>query len=128
MKRQVEIPVNDNYITTSRSLDFNHPDNVNLLARKNDQKYKELLNEVKIRFDTNPKYYQKEDYWKLIQLIDQLLEQSKSSLAGNKYNYFTPVVFLQGNIDRQSDCIIVDLQSDWIKKEIGSDTIYIKNG
>lgn len=67
MKRQIEIPVNNNYIATSRSLDVNHPNNRNLY--ESSQEFLDLLKEVKIRFDTNPKFYQKEDYQKLIELI-----------------------------------------------------------
>lgn len=78
-KYQVEIPVNDNSIQTTRSLDRQHPNNVNLLKDYPEQKYKELLEEVKIRFDTNPKYYQKEDYKKLIELL-QLKGQGEGGL------------------------------------------------
>ena len=71
-ERQIEIPVHDNPVLTTRSLDPNHPNNVQLLVEKeHEKKYKELLDEVKVRFDTNPRFYQKEDYKKLIELLDE---------------------------------------------------------
>lgn len=70
-EQQVEIPVHDNSIRTYRSLDPQHPDNIQLLNKDYEKKYKELLNEVKVRFDTNPKFYQREDYQKLIELLDE---------------------------------------------------------
>lgn len=66
-KKQIEIPVHDNPIVTFRSLDKDHPSNSN--QYEINQKLNDLIREVKIRFDTNPDYYQKEDFKKLIQLI-----------------------------------------------------------
>lgn len=69
MKTQTEIPVHNNEFTTNRSLCKKHPSNTSILNYNEEKQYKELLDEVKIRFDTNPKYYQREDYQKLIELF-----------------------------------------------------------
>ena len=66
-KRQIETPVHNNQFVQSRSLDANHPDNKHLYETS--QEFQELLKEVKIRFDTNPHFYQREDYQKLIELL-----------------------------------------------------------
>ena len=66
-KRQIEIPVHNNKNVTSRSLKEDHPNNQNLY--QSSKEFQDLLKEVKIRFDTNPKFYQREDFQKLIELI-----------------------------------------------------------
>lgn len=70
MNRQIEMPINNNISATSRSLKKQHPNNQNLY--QDDREFLELLREVKIRFDTNPKFYQKEDYQKLIEIAARL--------------------------------------------------------
>lgn len=67
MNRQIEEPTNDNLIVTSRSLRKDHPNNQNLYTTS--KEFLDLLREVKIRFDTNPKFYQREDFQKLIELF-----------------------------------------------------------
>lgn len=71
--RQIEIPVHNSPIVTSRSLDPNHVTNAHITLK--DQEKKTLLDtlkEILIRFDTNPKFYQKEDYKSLIKVLIQL--------------------------------------------------------
>lgn len=85
--RQIEIPVHNNPITTSRPLDVNSPENSNISLPKEIQeleKLKKKLLEVKIRFDTNPHFYQKEDYKKLIDLLGSGLIHSYEESLKNR--------------------------------------------
>lgn len=69
---QTEVPVNNNTVHTIRSLALDHPDNKFLAGFKNEadlHELEDLLNEVIIRFDTNPSNYLKDDYLHLIALI-----------------------------------------------------------
>ena len=70
--RQMEIPVHNNGVVTSRSLNQNSSENSNIFLPEQEKQLAELkkrLVELKIRFDTNPNYYQKNDYKELINLI-----------------------------------------------------------
>ena len=72
MRRQIEIPVHNNPFVTSRPLDIHSPENSNIITPEEIEQLAEIqrkLREVKIRFDTNPHFYQKEDYQKLIDLL-----------------------------------------------------------
>lgn len=69
---QTEIPVNNNTVNTVRSLSLEHPDNDFLRGFKEEadlHELEDLLNEVIIRFDTNPDNYLKDDYMHLIALL-----------------------------------------------------------
>lgn len=79
MRKQVEIPVHDNTIQTLRSLDPESQANKNLFKKKSEEitditLFNKLLKEVIIRFDTDPSYYQKDDFKKLISLIARSLK------------------------------------------------------
>lgn len=79
MRKQVEIPVHDNTIQTLRSLDPESQANKNLFKKKTEEitditSFNKLLKEVIIRFDTDPSYYQKDDFKKLISLIARSLK------------------------------------------------------
>lgn len=72
MKRQIEMPIHDNITATSRSLDPTKISNRHLKLQDIEEyiaHLKQKILEVKIRFDTNPNKYQREDYQKLIDLL-----------------------------------------------------------
>lgn len=75
-KRQIEIPVYNNSIVTSRSLNGSHASNQHI-QMSDETKYitelKNKLKEIKIRFDTAPHFYQREDYKELIDLLSSCL-------------------------------------------------------
>lgn len=68
---QAEIPIANNVLGSSRSLDVDHPDNkfIKWLRPIPEDKLKELIHEVFIRFDTSPDNYLKDDYMHLIYLL-----------------------------------------------------------
>lgn len=69
---QTEVPVNNNTVPTIRPLSLDHPDNGFLPGFKQEaslHELEDLLNEVIIRFDTNPDNYLKDDYMHLIALL-----------------------------------------------------------
>lgn len=69
---QTEVPINNNASSTVRSLSVDHPDNMFLAGFKQEadlHELEDLLNEVIIRFDTNPDNYLKDDYMHLIALL-----------------------------------------------------------
>ena len=65
---QTEKPITKGYTSTQRSLDPNTVENQHL-NKDTSEEFLNLLREVKIRFDTNPRLYQKEDYKKLLELL-----------------------------------------------------------
>lgn len=74
MSYQVEKPIHNHRNNTYRSLDMQAAENAHLVDDKDTKSLKDLLDEVKIRFDTNPKYYEKNDYVKLMHLLQALQE------------------------------------------------------
>ena len=101
-KRQIEIPVHNNAAVTSRSLKNEHPNNANLYETS--QEFQDLLKEVKIRFDTNPKFYQKEDYQKLIELIRKKSGQPEITVqVSGTGNIVTNVSYKDGILTIEKD-------------------------
>lgn len=117
-RKQIEIPVHDNPIVTFRSLDEDHPSNSN--KYEINQKLNDLIKEVKIRFDTNPDYYQKEDFKKLIQLISgsvKYLQDSNSKeeliILNQKIELLKQKLLEFGTISKeQIDSLFKDLETE----------------
>lgn len=88
MKYQIERPVNDFPCHTYRNLDLNAPVNQHLDANLGSKisELQEALSEVLIRFDTNPNYYTKEDYFTLIELLRGLLSYLYIDLGTHPFN------------------------------------------
>lgn len=84
MKYQIEVPVPQCHSYTYRSTDINNAVNEHLKegSELSLEEMQELLEEVKIRFDTNPNFYLKNDYRALIEFISQLFNKHKSSNFG----------------------------------------------
>ena len=121
----MEIPVHNNAVVTSRSLQKEHPSNADLY--RSSQEFQDLLKEVKIRFDTNPKFYQKEDYQKLIELIrkksgsaELTVEISGSGNVVTDVSYKDGILTItKGNVQGGSEDVFPDYafwQKNYIKK------------
>lgn len=85
MDRQIESSIHGNYTATSRSLDGEHVDNQHLKLLEEEKQLssiKNKLTELKIRFDTTPCRYQKEDYQKLIDLLTASLVYLYGATSG----------------------------------------------
>lgn len=84
MKYQIEVPVSQCHSYTYRSTDINNAANRHLKegSELSLEDMQELLDEVKIRFDTNPNFYLKNDYKALIDFISQLFNKHKVSNFG----------------------------------------------
>lgn len=78
---QTEKPIHNRYNNTQRSLDPNSIQNQHL-NKSVSETIAKLLNEVKIRFDTDPKCYQKNDFRKLIDLI-RLMSVSEENVQAD---------------------------------------------
>lgn len=88
MKYQIERPVHDFPCHTYRNLDPNAPANKHLsfdIVAKIAE-LQDLLNEIIIRFDTNPRFYTKEDYEKLIDLLKNILGYLQTDLSTHPFN------------------------------------------
>lgn len=84
MNYQIEVPVPQCHSYTYRSTDINNAVNEHLKesSELSLEDMQELLNEIKIRFDTNPNFYLKNDYKSLINFISQLFNKHKASNFG----------------------------------------------
>lgn len=88
MKYQIERPVNDFPCHTYRNLDPNAPVNKHLDSSLGSKiaDLQNALSEVLIRFDTNPNYYTKEDYFTLIELLRGILGLFYEELKTTPFN------------------------------------------
>lgn len=80
MDRQIEAPVAKSSAVTSRNTNITHITNSAIVTSKEEELLKQMvskINELYVRFDTNPDYYQKEDYKKLLDVL----------MGGFKYLY-----------------------------------------
>lgn len=130
---QTEKPIYNNYNSTSRSFKHN-TENHHLKPGsivKNETELDKLLREVMIRFDTSPKFYQKEDYLKLLKLLQGSLPQIF------KENSIPDGILIYGGIaDSISDdltTIQIDDESIYAEDNFGKfyqigDREYISNG
>ena len=117
---QTEVPINNNASSTVRSLSVDHPDNQFLEGFRQEvglHELEDLMNEVIIRFDTNPSNYLKDDYLHLIALIikefDRLssLHEKVSILESTDVNIKGDI---EANLDRIEEVrgLVINLNTD----------------
>lgn len=117
---QTEVPINNNASSTVRSLSVDHPDNQFLEGFRQEvglHELEDLMDEVIIRFDTNPSNYLKDDYLHLIALI--IKEFDRLSSLHEKVSILESTdVDIKGNIESNLDRIeevrglVINLNTD----------------
>lgn len=117
---QTEVPINNNASSTVRSLSADHPDNQFLEGFRQEvglHELEDLMNEVIIRFDTNPSNYLKDDYLHLIALI--IKEFDRISSLHEKVSILESTdVDIKGSIESNLDRIeevrglVINLNTD----------------